>query len=209
MLFFGHVGITAGAARVLDFLVTRPSRRDRPDYDSSSVPLVRRQRRFNWLASAPRTGTAWLDYRFLLLGSLLPDIIDKSAWLIASRLAEPVALSGRDYAHTLLFNLVLLIGGLLLLRNGRNWLFIISISSFMHLILDGIWSCPEVLFWPLLGPLPAEETTGWLSSMIQALLSDPGVYVPEIIGLAVVALFAYEAVRGKGVVRFIREGTVV
>ena len=78
----------------------------------------------------------------------------------------------------------------------------------MHLILDQIWSRPVVLLWPLLGPLPRGETTGWMSNMIQGLFSRPEVYVPEIIGLVIVLSFAYRIVRGKSVTIFIRDGAI-
>jgi membrane-bound metal-dependent hydrolase YbcI (DUF457 family) len=146
-----------------------------------------------------------IDYRVVVLGSLLPDIIDKPVWLLA---IGDVSLSGRGYAHTLLFNLALLAAGLVLIRYRKSWLLPIAVSSVMHLIFDQMWRSPARLLWPLLGPLPEEETTGWLSNIIQALFTYPEVYIPEMIGLVIVLLFAYKIVARKRVTAFIRNGAV-
>jgi len=146
-----------------------------------------------------------VDYRFVVLGSLLPDIIDKPLWLFASSDIFP---GGRGYAHTLLFNLALFTCGLILTRYKKSWLLIVSLCSFMHLILDQMWKDPITLYWPLLGPLPKGEIAGWLPNMIQALLTQPRVYVPEIIGLVILSLFAYRLVRRKSTINFIRDGAV-
>ena len=107
-----------------------------------------------------------------------------------------------------MFNLTLFAGGLVLTRYQKSWLLILSLCSFGHLILDEIWNRLAVLLWPLLGPLPVRETTGWLSGMIQALFSRPGVYVPEIIGLALVLLFTYRLVTRKKALGFFKYGAI-
>jgi hypothetical protein len=116
--------------------------------------------------------------------------------------------SGHDFAHTLLFNMVLFIGGVILLKYGKPWLLIISSSSFVHLILDHIWSNPVVLWWPLLGPFPRIETTDWLANMLHALFSDAGVYIPEITGLVIVLLLSHRLIVSRSVRNFIRTGAI-
>ena len=126
MLFFGHIGITTGIVRTSDIFLS---------VSKTGGSDKKRSRLHHWLNRAK----GWLgaiDYRMVILGSLLPDIIDKPVWFLAGGVTS---LSGRDYAHTLLFNLVLLLGGLVLIRYGKPWLFIISLSSFMHLIFDQMW----------------------------------------------------------------------
>jgi len=146
-----------------------------------------------------------IDYRIVLLGSLLPDIIDQPLWFFVG---GNFFSSGRGYGHTLLFNLALFICGLILVRYRKSWLLIISLCSFMHLILDQMWRNLATLFWPLLGPIPEKETAGWLLNMIQRLFSCPEVYIPEIIGLVIVLLFAYKLVMRKGIIGFIRGGAI-
>jgi hypothetical protein len=59
---------------------------------------------------------------------------------------------------------------------GVGWLF--------HLILDGMWAEPEVLFWPFFGwEMPMGEAPFWPLAWERA-LSDPWRWVLEAIGLA-------------------------
>ena len=208
MLFFGHIGITAGVIKAGGFLQSRikPDDGRQPGFESEVGTVFDRARWYlhRWLGGI-RSRISSVDYRIVLLGSLLPDIIDKPLWFF---IGDDTPLSGRDYSHTLLFNLVLLIGGLVLLKYRRAWLLILSLSSFMHLIFDEMWNHPVTIFWPLLGPLLEGETVGWFSSMFQALFSHPGTYVPEIIGLVIMLLFAYRLVVKKRVFTFIRRGVV-
>ncbi len=208
MLLFGHIGITAGVVKACDILVSV----SRPDnsYDSGSSSrfgiVIRKKRlHLHYLLSGIKGRIGSIDYRMVLLGSLLPDIIDKPLWLFGG---SHVFLSGRGYAHTLLFSLALFIWGLILIRYRKSWLLIISLCSFMHLIFDQVWNSLVMLLWPLLGPFPGEETAGWLPDRIQALFSDPSVYIPEIIGLVIVLLFAYRVVATRSLICFIRGGTI-
>lgn len=211
MLFFGHIGITAGAVKACEILVsmTKPGGSYQPDSSLKfSTVNGREQLRLHHLLSGVKGRLGSIDYRLVLLGSLLPDIIDKPVWLLVARLTSDTALSGRDYTHTLLFNLALFITGLVLVRYGKSWLLIISLSSFTHLTFDQIWDSPVVLLWPLLGPLPKGETVGWVSDIFQALFLYPKVYVSEIIGLVIVLLFTYRLVVRKSAVNFIRDGAI-
>jgi len=208
MLLFGHTGITAGVVKACEILISMnsPVSQYQPDSSLKFATVIRRVRsRLCDLLDGVKGRIGPIDYRLVLLGSLLPDIIDKPIFLL---MGSRVSLSGRGYAHTLLFNLILLISGLFLIRYRKSWLLILSLSSFMHLILDRIWDYPVVLFWPLLGPFPKGEITGWLSNMFRWLLSSPDVYIPEIIGLVIVLLFAYRIVKGKSVISFIRGGAI-
>ena len=62
--------------------------------------------------------------------------------------------------------------------------------------------------WPLLGPLPKGEIGVWVANILQGLLSSPGVYGFEIIGLMVMVLLAYGLVKRKSVINFLRDGTI-
>ncbi len=201
-MLFGHIGITAGVGKACDILMsaTKPGNSYNPD---SSIG--RERLRLHYLLNGIKGRIGLVDYRMVLLGSLLPDIIDKPVWFF---IGDDISLGGRDYAHTLLFNLTLFTGGLILTRYRKPWLLIISLSSFMHLILDQMWNSPEVLLWPLLEPLPKRETVGWFSNMIHGLFSYPEVYVPEIVGLVIVFIFAYRLVINRSVISFIKGGAI-
>ena len=146
-----------------------------------------------------------IDYRLILIGSLLPDILDKPLWLIASGDIFP---SGRAYGHTLLFSMVLFFCGLLLIRYKKSWLLIISLSSIIHLILDQMWHNPVTLWWPLLGAIQRADTTDWIFYITRAQISDPGTYIPDVIGLTIILLMGYRLIVRKKSLNFVRTGVI-
>lgn len=88
------------------------------------------------------------DYRFVALGALLPDVIDKPlAWFV---LGDRVA-DNHLLAHTLLFGLALGLPGLYLARQGNPWLVSLACGVIAHLICDPIIREPRTLLWPLYG----------------------------------------------------------
>lgn len=208
MLFFGHIGITAGVVKGWEILASINGADNGGERGSGpgviAVPGMKSghlQDLFNWI----KQWSASIDYRLVLVGSFLPDLIDKPVWFL---LAQETSISGRGYAHTLLFNLVLFAGVLILIRYGKSWWLVIAPSSFMHLVLDEMWNSPVVLLWPLFGPLPEEETADWVSNMLWGLLSQPAVYIPEIVGLVIVSLFTYSLVKRRNVLSFLKNGTI-
>ena len=207
MLLFGHTGITAGIVKACDIFINSPVNSYQSDYGSRSSPTVPKRRLLLYhRLSRIRRQLGSIDYRLVLLGSLLPDILDKPSWLFTFSDIFP---SGRDYGHTFLFNLILFICGLILIKYKKSWLLIISLSSIIHLVLDQMWDNPVALWWPLLGPFHRAETTGWLSNIIQALFSDPGTYIPEIIGLIIILLLGCRLIVRKSMLNFIRTGAIV
>lgn len=164
MLFFGHVGITLGLAKAAERVVA-PAR-------------SRRQRVFR-LA----------DYWALLVGSMLPDLIDKP--LGGLLLGESLG-SGRTYGHTLVFLLALFSLSLWLwFRRRRSGLLVLAGGTFAHDVLDGMWRSPGTLFWPLFGwSFPGGDPRRWIWEWLHSLLHDPAVYVPEAVGGALLVWFA-------------------
>jgi hypothetical protein len=90
-----------------------------------------------------------IDPTYLVIGSLLPDIIDKTL----GRIIFPSTIAnGRMIAHTLLFFLTLLLTGLYLYdKIGDVKVLTLASGSFFHLIEDQMWASLRTLFWPLLG----------------------------------------------------------
>jgi inner membrane protein len=126
------------------------------------------------------------DLGFVLLGSMLPDIIDKP---LGEVLFGTPAM-GRTIAHTLLF--LLLLGTVAFyLRDLR--MASVAGGVLAHLLLDFIWNMPSTLLWPLLGgfPIAADlSTLDYLQVLLQS-LGEPMVAVPEILGLAYLLYFAW------------------
>jgi hypothetical protein len=70
-----------------------------------------------------------------------------------------------------------------------------------------MWQTPQTLLWPFLGfTFPEEDITGWLPDTLNALLTDPSVYVPELIGAVIIIWFACILLHRKKAFPFIRHG---
>lgn len=150
-------------------------------------------------------GLAWLltyrrpdavDYRLVLLGAVLPDIVDKP-------LGALLGLESRLWAHTLLFLAGLVLLGFLPRLRGLQW---IGFGVGTHLLLDLIWDQPNVILWPFAGPFLPGTTS--LGGYLEVLLTDPYVQAGEILGSIGLVAFAWsfglrswEALR-----RFLRKG---
>ena len=208
MFTLGHIGITTGVYKVFDIVLARTNPASNREMGETSETFRVDSGQRHGIFRLPGGIKSWIsgiDYRLVLVGSSLPDIIDKPVFLL---FGNTVTLSGRDYAHTLLFPLVLLIGGLLLLKYQRSWLLTVSLSSVMHLILDQMWSYSVILLWPLLGPLPGAVTTGWTSNRLFDMFAIPEIYIPEIIGVVILLIIFYRLVKKRGITGFITRGTI-
>jgi membrane-bound metal-dependent hydrolase YbcI (DUF457 family) len=160
MLLFAHTGITLGTAKVM-------------------------ARAAGWREKGL---PALLDYRLVLIGSMLPDLIDKPLGGVILPLRN-----GRIYSHTLVFLLLMLGIGLVVWFWKRNsGGLVLAGGTALHHILDFMWQAPETYLWPLYGwVFPTGESGDWLSLWISK-LTDPQVLIPEIIGLLVLVVFAFE-----------------
>jgi hypothetical protein len=96
-----------------------------------------------WITQHFRLKTP-IDFRLLAFMAILPDVLDRTLFL----LFIPDAQSGRLVAHTLLFQLAFL---LILVLLRRGW-WIYGLASMAHLGLDAKGFPLEHLLWPLLGP---------------------------------------------------------
>ena len=132
-----------------------------------------------------------IDLAFLAVGSMLPDIIDKPlGFMIFGTMNH-----GRIFAHTLLFLLVLAALAVSI-RDIR--LASLGAGVLIHLALDLMWNSPVILLWPLLGSFPPADYIDALSyvQMLLQGLRDPGILVPECLGLGYLIYFASERSHG-------------
>lgn len=103
-----------------------------------------------------------------MIGSLLPDIIDKPiGYLILPELGD-----GRLIAHSLIG---LLIIGFLVFCLSRHFLSAIAcaIGIASHQVLDTMWRIPVNWFFPFLGPFPAVPNPDYFGSGLMRELSTP------------------------------------
>ena len=203
MLILGHTGFTLGAAILLNGALSKmllPKKYSLSVSPKSAPPTDSR-------ASCPELSSGYIDIRALLVGSLLPDIIDKPVGQILFR---DTFSNGRIFCHSLLFLLVITSAGRYLYkRNKKTWLFAFSFGTFMHLILDQMWLTPQTLLWPLYGSaFPKADMSHWLENIFIALRTVPSVYIPEIIGALVLGIFLRQLMRLRAWNNFIIKGTI-
>jgi inner membrane protein len=177
MFIFGHVGISLGAAVLISGALTGWRAQSKAQIQTASEKQSLTER------TGFKSLSDFLDVRLLMIGSLTPDIVDK-----------PLAFfgfgGGRSITHTLLVLLILsAIGLYIYLARRGSWLLALSIGIFSHLVLDFMWTEPQILFWPLYGwdfPRPPyslgfSQINIWLNS----LLTNPGDIITESLGLAI------------------------
>ncbi len=153
-----------------------------------------------------------MDYRVLLLGSMLPDIIDKP-------LAFLLGIEGRNVAHSLVFGVTLTTFLVLPLvipqiypkriaRRMTNPLPVLTVGLWTHLLLDRIWQQPSVVLWPFLGPGFQRATFDLLQLIIDIL--DPYVLGGEIVGLGILTLLAlkYRLYKRTKLLRAMKSGNL-
>ena len=127
-----------------------------------------------------------MDLRLLLLGAVLPDLIDTPIGLAAF----PTFGSVRLVAHSLLFAAAVMVAVLLATRRGRprkRWM-PLAIGVLLHLFLDAMWSDPETLWWPAFGLDFASTDFTAVGDYLADLLRDPVMWSGEAVGLAYLAV---------------------
>lgn len=230
MLLFGHIGLTLGVTWGAQHVLETKERRTREaSGDTSGDDRLRTSFAHKVLSYLRR-----LDYRIVMAGAMLPDIIDKP---IGAFFFRETYSSGHIYGHTLLFLVLTAIAGLYLYKTRRlTWALALSIGTFTHLIFDRIWWASRTLFWPLLGisferedvsilippilreptstpdvvvpELNAKDLNNWIPDIVRNWFTLPRDYVPEIAGIAVLLFFTYVLIRRKKVLHFIKSGWV-
>lgn len=124
-----------------------------------------------------------VDLRFLALGAVLSDLIDKP---IGRIIWADQFQTGRIYGHTLVFFVLVLTAVMLFTSRGttpRQRGVALAVGVMFHLLLDGMWVTPETLFWPLFGwEFPTSVEDYW-SGLLGRLFDDPLVLAQEAAGL--------------------------
>jgi inner membrane protein len=150
-----------------------------------------------------------MDLRWLALGSILPDVIDKP---IASILFNGTFHTHRVYGHTLLFPVVLMLAASIATRRGttaRRAMLALVIGSFVHLLLDGAWTTPEAFLWPFFGwTFPAMSGSDF-PTLLHSMITDPLVWVGEALGAAYLVYLWRRYLSSPGAMRrFLGDGRI-
>jgi hypothetical protein len=150
-------------------------------------------------------GRRRIDYRFILLGAIAPDLVDGILGLF---LFEGPA--GRWIAHSILAVVFVSVAIIVGLRGETRlaW-FGLGVGWLLHLVGDGMWGAPETFFWPAFGTdfsqVPREPYS-W------DLLLHPWDHLAtwggELVGLAILAWFwiAFELGRDGRARLFLKDG---
>ena len=204
MLIFGHAGITLGTTIFLNGTLAKNYPFHTRENKIVKHTQLSSDNRISWLTSLGNR----IDIRLLLVGSLLPDIIDKPlGWFFFRE-----SLSNfRIFCHTLLFLIIITLAGLYLYRGcGKAWLLVLSFGTFTHLILDQMWLEPRTILWPFFGfAFERIDLTHWTENIFHALRTNPGVYVPEIVGAVILIWLTLVLVRDRKIRTFVKKGQVV
>lgn len=134
-----------------------------------------------------------MDLRFVILGALLPNLIDKP---LGSVVFHDALGSSRVYAHALVAPVLVLALVMVATRRGtarrRAWLGI-PIGWLLHVFLDAQWLDPEGFWWPFLGlDFPAMEDST-LGEVVVAHLTGVVNVITELAGLAYLIAVARRA----------------
>jgi hypothetical protein len=204
MLLFAHTGITLGAVWLPDYLLRHRS--------SSSIKNLSEKEAVehphNSFLSRFISHIRNHDYRIILIGSLLPDIIDKPTSLLFPELNH-----ARGFAHTGLFALILLLLGLYfyIKRNNFSGIYL-AFASIMHLIIDGMWQFPKILLWPLYGwrfeGFEMVSLNVFLHELYHLLLSHPLVIAFELAGFLILISFFIYLLKQNRIYVFLKTGNL-
>lgn len=155
---------------------------------------------------APQLKTI-IDKRYLAVGALLPDLIDKPLGMIV--FASTIS-NGRMISHTLLFSFTIFLIGLYF-YDKRNEIAVISLASgsFLHLMEDQMWNTPNTLFWPLLGwSFPKDNIADGVAFLLMLFKESfilnfsqgfalDHTFIPELLGMMVIVIFTLNLLKNK------------
>jgi hypothetical protein len=136
-----------------------------------------------------------IDLRYLAIGALLPDLIDKP---IGKVIFASTFANGRMIGHTLLFSCLLALAGIYLYQKRKDTRgFALASGSFFHIFEDQVWGRPQTFLWPLLGwsfPKDSIDYTGleYLIKMLESSFKPEfsQTFIAEVLGMGIIVIFA-------------------
>ncbi len=142
-----------------------------------------------------------MDLRYVLAGSVLPDVIDKP---IGTLLFHDTFGTHRLFAHSVVFPMIVFGVALIVTKRGtglRRGFIGLVIGAFVHLLLDATWATPEAFWWPFFGwEFPKVFESDFLS-LLGRMVSDPLVWAGEAAGTAYLIFLWRRYLSAAGAVR--------
>jgi inner membrane protein len=131
-------------------------------------------------------GRRRIDYRFVLLGAVLPDVVDGFLGLF---LFEGPA--GRWIAHSIPAVVVVTVAIVIGFRRERRLaVFGLGVGWLLHLVGDGMWAAPRTFLWPAFGTEFATEPREPYSwDLLANPLAHLATWGGELVGLGILAWF--------------------
>ncbi len=185
MFPLGHIGISVGIVYILAIILQSIK-----NEDAQNTP-------FTWD----------IDFRIVIIASMLPDIIDK---LVGMLFFKEEFSNGRIFTHSVLivgvFSIFLFIVG-----KAKLWSYLktlgYTLPVWLHLVLDWMWEDPKTLFWPFLGtdfPRVDVEFTDYFT----ILFTRPGAFLGEIIGgvIIIILIFRHRLYTKSNILDFFSDG---
>ncbi|MGH2788475.1 MAG: metal-dependent hydrolase [Actinomycetota bacterium] len=131
-------------------------------------------------------GRRRIDYRFVLVGATLPDLVDGVGGVFF--FDGP---SGRWLAHALLAPIVVTVAVLVFLSGERRLaVFGVGVGWLLHLVGDGMWAAPETFYWPAFGTdFAASPREPYSLDLLAHPWDHLGTWAGEVAGVAALAWF--------------------
>jgi len=149
-----------------------------------------------------------VDYRFILLGSILPDLIDKPLGYIFS---AKHGIGGKSYGHSLLFWLLLFIISVVLERKkNRTPIWFLLIGTIAHDIADTMWHFPKIFFDPIYQwKIATPPYEAWQGFFHFRTLQIRQLFAFEIIGGSILLYFFIKLALHNKISHFIKTGELM
>jgi inner membrane protein len=130
-------------------------------------------------------GRRRIDYRFILIGAVVPDLIDVPLSYVFGWPGH------RGPAHTLLAVIIVTVFVIVAFRGTRRLsLFGLGVGWLTHLVGDGMWSVPRTFLWPLFGTrFGGSPSEPYSVDLLVHPLSHLTTWGGEVVGLAILFWF--------------------
>lgn len=126
-------------------------------------------------------GRRRIDYRYVLIGAVLPDVIDGLVYR-----GSP----DQAVAHSILAVIVVAVAVILGSRGERRLaVFGIPVGWLLHLVGDGMWNAPRTFLWPAFGSEFSRSPEPYSWGLITDPLAHLSTWGLEVVGFLLLAWF--------------------